>query len=358
VAVAGVVLTAGLLVSAATSTSTRDWSRWPAAAWIALFSASAVGFVVVLAASRAEGGGPPDGVSRWARVTLGILSGILAYGAAIAWLSAAAVAEPAGRSPIVPSSRLLGCLLAFFATLAAWPVVRRPWQEARMPLLGLVAVPVGALAATVGLPPDLPSRTGRLWYVAGLCLLLLVLVLLVLFGAKPAASDRARGSRRIDTVFAGSRWMVACLVGLTGVLLAFAHTDPALTAALTLLTGLMVLQFCAEELFIRLIRHERTDLATTEATGFKEQAGLAVTTPGVILGLLTVFDTGPISLAVKAAAVALALSIPFGFVLFSFLAAAVPEHAEPRALIGYLFNLVFWLLEFGLVCIAMSVVFE
>ena len=134
-----------------------DFSRWQALAWLAIFTGAPIAVTVVLVAKRHEspsrrkvGGrwplGPawssPRWPSRWPR-----------------WPSSSCSTPPVGKlsehSPfplIGLTGAYLGAWCAFAALLAGWSAWCNDWRQARVPVLTLAALPIGALIAMARVP--------------------------------------------------------------------------------------------------------------------------------------------------------------------------------------------------------------
>lgn len=81
-------------------------------------------------------------------------------------------------------------------------------------------------------------------------------------------------------------------------------------------------------------------------------AQLAITTDGIVLGLLSFSNRGQLDLTTKVGASALALGVLTGVMLYFLVAYTVPAGRQTAS--SLLFNLTFWGLSFGLLCIVFS----
>ena len=83
---------------------------------------------------------------------------------------------------------------------------------------------------------------------------------------------------------------------------------------------------------------------------------MVISTSGVVLGLVVVFSkhfTAPI----KAGLLSLVAAILVAIVLYMYILYPLPEGERPNVLIRYLMTIAFFAFAFGLILIAMSIVF-
>lgn len=144
--------------------------------------------------------------------------------------------------------------------------------------------------------------------------------------------------------------IVAVLVG-TVVL----NPDGSLGLAVWLLGAFVITHALCDRLLQHLKKNKSSAPRDSE-TGRREFAASFVVTAGVILGLLTVFDTRPFTQTIKVGVAALIVAILAGIVLVGLLLAAPTETDETdetaaENLIAYVFNLSVWALALGLLCI-------
>jgi len=95
--------------------------------------------------------------------------------------------------------------------------------------------------------------------------------------------------------------------------------------------------------------------------GFVESAGFYVTTPAVVLGLLTVFGSSSSpTVTLKVGALALAVTLLVGLVLHSYVSTLTDDSNKfvKGLIVPILFNLALWALSLGLLAITMSVVYR
>jgi hypothetical protein len=158
--VAAVVLSVLVLAATFVHLEVFDFDRLQAWAWVALFAAfgATTTALAVTGPWRRKPGPELPGRAR----------GLLAAAAAALLVAAVALwVDPAAYDLPPLGGRFAGCWAAMLATLAAWPAVRGRRDEARLPLLALVAVPAGALVGALRTLGDPDPR-----YLAALTVLL------------------------------------------------------------------------------------------------------------------------------------------------------------------------------------------
>jgi hypothetical protein len=100
------------------------------------------------------------------------------------------------------------------------------------------------------------------------------------------------------------------------------------------------------------------DSGTRDITSaFRETTGVVISTSGVVLGLIAAFSS-QVTLPLKVGITSLAIAILVGIVLYNYILYPLPEAAEPNVLIRYLLTIAFFALAFGLLSIAMAIVFK
>ena len=159
---AAVVLSVSVFAVTLAHLDLFDLGRLQAWAWLVLFAGFAVTMGLLLVTRRGadrRGGAAPPG---WARAVLAIVAAALAAVAVGLWI------DPAGLPPL--GGRFAGSWTALLGFLAGWAALANRRDEARLPALGLIALPAGALLGA------LRTMEGEPVYVAGL-------VLLIAFGA-------------------------------------------------------------------------------------------------------------------------------------------------------------------------------
>jgi hypothetical protein len=94
--------------------------------------------------------------------------------------------------------------------------------------------------------------------------------------------------------------------------------------------------------------------ATPRAEGvnvYADAAKFAITTQGVVLGLVAFADPRRLNLTLKVGAASLAVGVLIGSALYLLVAQGPPRDANRGFAAGLVFALLLWLLGFGLVCI-------
>jgi len=177
--VAAAVLSVSVLAATIAHLDVFDFDRLQAWAWVALFTAfgAVTTGLAVAGPWRPEAG--PD-LPGSARGLMGAVAAATAAAAVALWLDPAVYSLP----PL--GGRFAGSWAATLAVLAAWPAVRGRRDEARLSALALVALPAGALAATL--------RTTAEPRLLGALVLLILAGAFVLIAAPDAAARRARSA--------------------------------------------------------------------------------------------------------------------------------------------------------------------
>ena len=162
--VAGVLaLTLPTLAATLIHSEVFDFSRPVAVIWLILFVASPLTYGSILVSRRAlrVGGGPP--LRAAARLSLGALAVALAAFGVLTWVDLTAAEElvPFALAPM--GGKFLGAWSLFLAVLAAWPAAMGGRDEARLPLIGLVAYALGGLGAGLRSFGDLDETTRWPW---------------------------------------------------------------------------------------------------------------------------------------------------------------------------------------------------
>jgi hypothetical protein len=180
--VAAVVLSVSVLTATLVHLEVFDLGRLQAWAWLGLFaafgattSALAVRGPWVRPSAVREHG---ERLAPWHRLLLGVIASLLTGIGVSLWIDPAAFSLP----PL--GGRFAGSWTVMLATLAGWAALRDRRDEARLPTLALVALPLGALAGALRTEAE-PA------YLAAL-------VLLAVAGAVSAAPDAvARTARSV-----------------------------------------------------------------------------------------------------------------------------------------------------------------
>jgi hypothetical protein len=173
-----------------------DFGRWQALAWLAIFTGAPIAVTAALLTKRHERPltvGTP--MAAWVRVLLAVVGSLLAVVGVLALLdpSRRELSEHAPFALVGLSGAYLGAWCAFAAMLAAWSAAVGEWCQARLPVLVLAALPVGALLGLTRTPEGVsPAAVTALLTVTGLAALSLASERL----RTPAASalSRRRGS--------------------------------------------------------------------------------------------------------------------------------------------------------------------
>jgi len=135
--------------------------------------------------------------------------------------------------------------------------------------------------------------------------------------------------------------------------------DPALEWAVLLLGVFIVAHLAIEVGFARL--PVRSGAGEPVPDPFSSVANVLVTTPAIVLGLLAVFGTtgtGTLTTVVKVAAVSLVISLLLAIVLSGLLSMQEIKNPPRSTVIRLFFNLTLWSLAFGLLGLALGVVYR
>jgi hypothetical protein len=125
-----------------------DFSRPVAVIWLLLFIGSPLTYGTILVLRRSEDAGGPRVEPTVLGALFAALAAALAGFAFLCWFARVSASDlvPFALSPM--GGAFLGAWALFLAVLAAWAWRGRP-DEGRIPLIGLVAYPAGALVAAV-----------------------------------------------------------------------------------------------------------------------------------------------------------------------------------------------------------------
>jgi hypothetical protein len=162
-------LTLPTLVATLVHAEVFDFSRAVAIVWIVLFVASPLIHATVLYLRRGVHVERGPALPVWLRAFLAGLSALLVVLALLCWLDrpSAESVVPFALAPM--GAAFLGAWSLFLAVLAGWPAIRGGWTEARIPLLGLVAYPLGGAVAALRTADDLEPGGGGAVYAIALC---------------------------------------------------------------------------------------------------------------------------------------------------------------------------------------------
>jgi len=179
--VGAVVLSVSVLAVTLAHLEEFDFDRLQAGMWLFLFTGFALIMIAVLVTGRNEGEQPPrTPLQRLARTVLGTAAGLLGALAIALWIDPTALSDesPWRLSPL--GGRFAGSWIALLAALAGWAAVRNDVEEARLPVLGLVLLPGGALVAALRTISDLDPAGSAAVYIAGLAALIVAAVAVAL----------------------------------------------------------------------------------------------------------------------------------------------------------------------------------
>jgi hypothetical protein len=149
-----------------------DYSRWQAVVWLLLFAGAPVSAALILATAKREPSGGPELVA-WTRAVLGVLTVALAALAIAVWIDE--WRDNVSRASPVELLRLTGTYLgawcSFAAAMTGWAALRGRWDDARLPLVALVAISGGLTVAFLRTLDDLRRPAAALAVTAGLGIL-------------------------------------------------------------------------------------------------------------------------------------------------------------------------------------------
>ncbi len=189
--VAGVLgLTLPTLTATLVHSEVFDFGRPVAVIWLLLFVASPATYGTILLLRRREpvvAGAPLRG---GVRLVLGALAGLLVALAVLTWVDRSAVEElvPFALAPM--GGAFLGAWALFLAVLAGWAAARGGRDEAWIPLVGLLAYAVGAIAAALRSWSDLADGR-RVGYVLALAAVAVLAGIALRARARSTSAGRA-----------------------------------------------------------------------------------------------------------------------------------------------------------------------
>jgi hypothetical protein len=183
-------LTVPTLTATLVHSDVFDFSRAVAVVWIVLFVGSPLTYGTILFLRRrvAVDPGPPLPVAM--RFLLALLAAALVVFALLCWIDRGTAASlvPFALAPM--GAAFLGAWALFLAVLAGWPALHGGWTEARLPLLGLAAYPLGAVAAAIRSVDELEPAGRAVVYGIVLC----GVAACAVYGLRSASSWRASTS--------------------------------------------------------------------------------------------------------------------------------------------------------------------
>jgi hypothetical protein len=156
--VGAIVLSVSVLIVTLAHLEEFDFDRLQAWMWVFLFAAFSLIMIVVLVTGRSEGEEPPrTPLPAWVRAVLGAVAALLGALAVALWIDPTGLSDesPWRLSPL--GGRFAGCWIALLAVLTGWGAARNDVEEARLPALGLVLLPAGALIAALRAISDLEN---------------------------------------------------------------------------------------------------------------------------------------------------------------------------------------------------------
>jgi hypothetical protein len=118
-------------------------------------------------------------LASWARLTLAVVSALLAALALALWIDPTELADASPFELPPLGGRFAGCWIALLAVLAGWGALRNRVEEARLPLLAIATLSLGALIAALRTIADLEPAGRAGAYMAAIALLLASSVLLM-----------------------------------------------------------------------------------------------------------------------------------------------------------------------------------
>jgi hypothetical protein len=148
-----------------------DFHRLQAWAWLVLFAGFAVVMSTLLVLGREDHGHANAGarLALWARAMMAAVAALLAALAVALWIDPVGIGGPFALPPL--GGRFAGAWIATLAALAGWAGLRNRRDEARLPALALIALPLGALAAALRTITELEAGTATTGYLVALALL-------------------------------------------------------------------------------------------------------------------------------------------------------------------------------------------
>jgi hypothetical protein len=150
------VLSVSVLVVTLVHLEEFDLDRLQASMWLFLFGSFASIMMAILVTGSSEGEEPERvRLPAWARLALGAVGALLGVLAVALWIDPTGLsdASPFALSPL--GGRFAGCWVALTAVVAGWAALHDDVEEARLPALGLVLLPAGALVAALRTISDL-----------------------------------------------------------------------------------------------------------------------------------------------------------------------------------------------------------
>jgi hypothetical protein len=167
-------------------------------------------------------------------------------------------------------------------------------------------------------------------------------------------------------LFIGALYLSAFLVLIAAIWLAASHNEVTLYGSTFFLAGYIALTTLVSQVWEKLPSSTAESEDPPKAPdsfdlspSLTQATNLYITIEGVVLGLIFTFvqGTSKLTLTVKVGAAALAVGLLVGLLLYSLVAVEVKGDG-PTVVAGFLFNVMSWLLAYGLLCIVSSLVFQ
>jgi hypothetical protein len=172
-----------------------------------------------------------------------------------------------------------------------------------------------------------------------------------------------RAERR-GLIILWSFWSIALLIAAGFALLGFLAFDweTSLNVAIAVVAGFILCTALVTHWWIwrylgtdgagdQLGSDDTAGLAPSSANPFADAAKLSITTQGVVLGLIAFAGPEKPNLTLKAGSTSLAAGVLVASLLYFQVATRPPPDANRLLAASILFNLLLWMLGFGLVCV-------
>ena len=189
-----VVLSVSVLVVTLTHTDQFDFDRLQAWAWVvlfAVFSATTI-WILFTGGDKAEAAPAGAALPGWARALMAAAALALGALALALWIDPTGLAGPSPFDLSPLGGRFAGSWVALLATFAGWAAVRDDVEQARLPALGLVLLPAGALLAAARTIGDLEPAGVAGSYVAAAVALVAIGAAVALSSTRASSSAAAR----------------------------------------------------------------------------------------------------------------------------------------------------------------------
>jgi hypothetical protein len=187
--VAVFALTVPTLAATSQHLDVFDFTRWQAIAWVVLFIASPILFGTSLYLMRGTVVADGPRLPGWARSALGALAASYGALAVLLWGWPDLVARNGPFAVAGLGAGFAGAWAAFLAVSAGFAAWCDRWNEARLPIVVLVAWPAVAIASAAARADELRSGNGPMFYLGGLGLAA-ALATVVLIDARSHVAER------------------------------------------------------------------------------------------------------------------------------------------------------------------------